>query len=69
MKIQIEPRKDIIDIKQSLEKITYVSYLTYKAVIPKPPEDVRLCDVKNAFPLNVNLEYYFKARDSTGNII
>ena len=64
-----EPRKDVIDIKQSLEKITYISYLTYKAVIPKPPEDVRLCDVKNAFPLNVNLEYYFKARDSTGNII
>ena len=25
--------------------------------------------MKNAFPLNVNLEYYFKARDSTGNII
>ena len=69
MKIQIEPRKDIIDIKPSLEKITYVSYQSHREVIPKVPEDVRLIDVKNAFPETADLEHYYKTKDSIGNII
>ena len=69
MKIQIEPRKDIIDIKPSLEKITYVSYQSYREVIPKAPEDVRLSDVKNVLPETADLEHYYKTKDSIGNII
>ena len=70
MKIQIEPRKDIIDIKPaSLEKITYVSYLHYQVVIPKAPEDVRLSDVKNTLGRKDDLEYHFKTKDLDGKII
>ena len=69
MKIQIEPRKDIMEIKPSLDKVTYVSYLSYQAVIPKAPEDVRLSDVKNAFPEKTDLEYHFKTKDLAGNTI
>ena len=69
MKIQIEPRKDIIDIKPSLDRITYVSYQSYREVIPKAPEDVRLSDVKNALPETADLEHYYKTKDSIGNII
>ena len=69
MKIQIEPRKDIIDIKPSLEKITYVSYQNIQEVISKAPEDVKLSDVKNALPETADLEHYYKTKDSIGNII
>ena len=70
MKIQIEPRKDIIDIKPvSLEKITYVSYQHYQVVIPKAPEDVRLSDVKNTLGRKDDLEYHFKTKDLDGKII
>ena len=69
MKIQIEPRKDIMEIKSSLNKVTYLSYLNYQAVIPKAPEDVRLRDVKIAFPEKADLEYYFKTKDLAGNTI
>ena len=69
MKIQIEPRKDIMEIKSSLNKVTYLSYLSYQAVIPKAPEDVRLSDVKNAFPEKTDLEYHFKTKDLAGNTI
>ena len=50
MKIQIEPRKDIMEIKSSLNKVTYLSYLNYQAVIPKAPEDVRLRVAKRQAP-------------------
>ena len=69
MKIQIEPRKDIMEIKPSLDKVTYVSYLSYQAAIPKAPEDVRLCDVKIAFPEEADLEYHFETKDLAGNSI
>ena len=69
MKIQIEPKKDIMDIKPSVKKVTYVSYLSYQAAIPKAPEDVRLSDVKNAFPEEVDLEYHFETNDLAGNPI
>ena len=69
MTIQIEPRKDIMEIKPSLDKVTYVSYLSYQAVIPKAPEDVRLSDVKIAFPEEADLEYHFETKDLAGNPI
>ena len=69
MKIQIEPRESIIAIKPSTEKITHISYLHYRAIIPKAPEDVRLSDVKSTFPAREEVEYYFKTKDSYGNLI
>ena len=69
MKIQIEQRKDIIDIKPSMDKITYVSYGSHREVIPKAPENVRLIDVKYALPESDGLEHYFKTKDPVGNII
>ena len=69
MKIQIEPRNNMITIKPSLERITHISYLHYRAIIPKSPEDVRLSDVKTTFPPREEVEYYFETKDSDGNII
>ena len=69
MTIKIEPRKNVMDLKPSLEKVTYVNYLSYQAVIPKAPTNVRLIDVKNAFPEEVDLEYHFETKDLAGNPI
>ena len=68
MKIQLETREDNTENKPSS---TYVSYSNYKALIPKAPENVKLSDVKNAFPETEkpNLEYYFKTKNDSGNIV
>ena len=79
MKIQIE------DIEPPLQNFTYLSYnvakqgkeISYQVVIPKAPLSVCLEDVKQAIKWssleksgnNNNEFYYFKTKDSEGNIV
>ena len=79
MKIQIE------DIEPPLQNFTYLSYnvakqgkeISYQVVIPKAPLSVCLEDVKQAIKWsnldksgnNNNELYYFRTRDSEGNIV